>query len=165
MKKKIVSILNMDYIISILSLIVLVGVTFLGVIMRYFFNNPILWQEEVQLLCFLWIIFFGAGAAFRTGSHVAIDILVELVPINIRMIIEIFNYILTISILIFFYSHSSSLIQQMVTSERITSILHIKYSIIYIAFPISCIIMIINNTYAFFNNIAIKEIKSKQEDK
>ena len=73
--KALEKILNLDYIIAGIALSVLIIVTFGGVIMRYFLGNPIIWGEEVQLFCFVWTVFFGAGAAFRTGSHVAIDVI------------------------------------------------------------------------------------------
>ncbi len=51
-----------------------------GVLMRYIFNNPFTWEEELQLACMVWITFLAAPAAFRTKSHVAIEILVDALP-------------------------------------------------------------------------------------
>ncbi|MCL2374594.1 MAG: TRAP transporter small permease subunit, partial [Treponema sp.] len=59
-----------DLAIAGLALVSIVIFTFISVIMRYFVNRPVAWGEEFQLLCMLLIALFGAGAAFRTGSHV-----------------------------------------------------------------------------------------------
>ena len=32
--------------------------------------------EEVQLACMVWVVFAAGGAAFRTGNHVAIEMIV-----------------------------------------------------------------------------------------
>ena len=39
---------SLDIVVASVSLIVLVTITFFGVIMRYFFNNPFVWLEEVR---------------------------------------------------------------------------------------------------------------------
>ena len=68
---------NWDICIASLMLLLLVALTFSGVIMRYIVGKPYTWLEEVQLFCIVWIVFCAGGAAFRTGNHVAIEILVD----------------------------------------------------------------------------------------
>ena len=50
---------NLDTIISGFSLCAIVVITLAGVIMRKIANQPIAWLEEVQLLLFIYAIFFG----------------------------------------------------------------------------------------------------------
>ena len=64
---------QIDIGISVIALVLLIAVTFAGVIFRYVFSKPFSWQEEVQLALIIWVIFFGARYAFETFSHVAID--------------------------------------------------------------------------------------------
>ena len=71
---------QIDIGISVIALVLLIAVTFAGVIFRYVFSKPFSWQEEVQLALIIWVIFFGARYAFETFSHVAIDMLYELFP-------------------------------------------------------------------------------------
>ena len=78
---------NLDIIVASIALIVLIIMTFAGVIMRYIVGQPFTWLEEVQLFCMVWIVFAAGGAAFRTGSHVAIEMVVEMFPKNIQKII------------------------------------------------------------------------------
>lgn len=61
-------------------LALLIVLTFAGVIWRYIFHAPFTWLEEVQTSCMVWITFAAAGAAFRTGNHVAIEMIVDLMP-------------------------------------------------------------------------------------
>ena len=70
---------NLDVAVASIALIVLILLTFSGVIMRYIVGKPYTWLEEVQLFCMVWIVFAAGGAAFRTGSHVAIEMVVEMV--------------------------------------------------------------------------------------
>lgn len=52
---------NLDVMIAGIALVILIICTFMGVVMRYFFNNPFVWLQEVQLWCFTWVVFFGCG--------------------------------------------------------------------------------------------------------
>ncbi|GKX27742.1 TRAP transporter permease [Vallitalea longa] len=152
--------MNLDIIIAAIALIVLVSTTFFGVLMRYFFNNPFVWLQEVQLWCFTWVVFFGVGAAFRTGSHVAIEFIVDHMRPTMRKITEVFGYIVSICVIIYFFIHGTDFIKQLINTNRTTNILDIPYPLIYMAFPICCILMIINYSLTMkkvlFNKADIK---------
>lgn len=50
---------QIDIGISVIALVLLIAVTFAGVIFRYVFSKPFSWQEEVQLALIIWVIFSG----------------------------------------------------------------------------------------------------------
>lgn len=54
---------NLDILIAAAVLAVLIVLTFLGVIWRYFLGHPFTWLEEVQMACMVWIVFAAGGAA------------------------------------------------------------------------------------------------------
>ena len=87
---------NLDFIIAGIALAVLVLVTFVGVFARYFAGMPFAWEEEFQLACFVWITFLGVGAAFRSGSHVAIELLVERMPERIARCLDADLFLLSV---------------------------------------------------------------------
>jgi TRAP-type C4-dicarboxylate transport system permease small subunit len=148
--KRIEKFLNFDYVVSCSALAVLIIVTFGAVVMRYFINRPIIWGEEVQLFCIVFVVFFGAGAGFRTGSHVAIDFLVDRFPPGLRKIVELVIYIVSILILVYFSVQSASFVAQMYRTRRVSEILDIPYFITYAAFPAGCGLMIVNYTLSVF---------------
>lgn len=137
---------NLDLIIAGIAMGVLVVVTFFGVVMRYCFVKPFVWQEEVQAICFVWITFMAGGAAFRAGSHVAIDVLVDLFPPKVKKVFDVLIYLAVVVVLTYLMVQSCVLIRQLYRSHRITSILHISYPLIYSAVPIGCVLMVFNYT-------------------
>ncbi|MDO4269513.1 MAG: TRAP transporter small permease [Eubacteriales bacterium] len=150
--KLLVRLLNLDFILSGAAFILLVLVTFIGVIMRYLFNNPLVWQEEMQLSLVIWVVFFGASAAFRTGGHVAIEIIVDSMPAKVRYVVEILGYLVTCVVLLYLLKSSMNLVLQMVTTGRATNILRVPYELIYGAFPVSCVLMVVNYTYSIYHS-------------
>ena len=151
-KKLLTRLLNLDFILSGAAFIMLVLVTFVGVIMRYLFNNPLVWQEEMQLALVIWVVFFGASATFRTGGHVAIEIIVDSMPGKVRRVVEILGYLITCVVLLYLLKSSMNLVLQMITTGRMTNILRVPYQFIYGAFPVSCVLMIINYTYSIYHS-------------
>lgn len=154
--------LNIDLVISGVWLVLLIITTFLGVVMRYFFNNPYVWLEEFQLWCFVWVVFFGAGAAFRSGSHVAIDILVDLMPARMRKVVEVSGYLVVMCILFYLMLHGSTLVNQLARTSRTTNILKIPYPIIYSVLPIGCALMMINYTLVTVRALFVKKDDSSE---
>lgn len=55
-----------------------VCLTFGQVVLRYFFNNPQTWAEEVGRYIFVWITFIGAAAAFGRDTHIKVDAIMGL---------------------------------------------------------------------------------------
>ena len=119
----------------------LVALTVIGVGMRYLINRPIYWMEEVQLWCFVWVVFLGACAVARANSHIAIDAIVSFFPMGLRRTVGVFALVVTIAALLFLGYYSCFHVWQMYERTRLTNILGIPYALIYFVVPLSCLIM------------------------
>lgn len=143
MKGLIKTVLNLDLIIAGISTSIIIIITILGVFMRKVMGSPFPWIEEVQLLLFIWAIFFGASAAFRTGGHVGIDIIAERLPANARKVLDIFIFAVSTILLIYFVWASFGL--SINAAAKLTPYLRLPYWIVDIAAVIGSAIMIIQN--------------------
>ena len=47
----------------------------LAVVMRYVFNDPLIWGEELIVALLTWMVFLGAAAAVRSQMHIRIDVM------------------------------------------------------------------------------------------
>lgn len=129
---------NLDLFAACAALVLLISVTFFGVIMRYCFGNPFVWQEEVQLALSVWVVFLGGRYAFVCGNHAAIDVIVEMFPEKIQKAISILIAIISVIVLAYVGYQGIRYIMQMVRYDRVTNILKIPYSLIYLPLPIGC---------------------------
>lgn len=50
---------------------------FANVLLRYVFRSPFAWMEEGVVMVFVWLVFVGVAAAFRSHQHLRIDVLVR----------------------------------------------------------------------------------------
>lgn len=155
---------NLDIIIAGIALVVLVTITLFGALSRYFLNNPFTWMEEIQLLLEVWVVFLGAGYAFRAGGHVAVELLVEYLPEKAQKIIEYFIGVIVIGTIGYLLYQSMGYFDLFQSSGRTTSILRIPYTLIYGIVPIACVLMLVNYVGVFIvNNRKVDAVKEEMK--
>ncbi|MGI6128935.1 MAG: TRAP transporter small permease [bacterium] len=72
------------------SLAVISCVTFCEVVSRYFLHFSIPWAMDVVRMAFIYCVLFGAVAGVRNKAHLNIDVLLVLLPENLRRWADIF---------------------------------------------------------------------------
>jgi TRAP-type C4-dicarboxylate transport system permease small subunit len=73
---------------SMACIVIMASLVIAQVIMRYVFNDPLDWSEEMARLVFISLAFVGIGAAYGRRRHMAIDALVILLPAGAKRIVE-----------------------------------------------------------------------------
>lgn len=74
---------------SVVLLAALIIVLLAGIVLREFFDRPLVWAIEVSLTIFVWIVFVGAGMAMAEDAHIRLTLLVEKLPRAARGVIEL----------------------------------------------------------------------------
>lgn len=82
----------------VIMMMIIAGLTFYQVIMRYVFNSASSWSEELIRFVFIWCSFMAAAVGVREGIHIGINIFVNLLP---RKIIPLTEILVNLAILIF----------------------------------------------------------------
>ena len=134
---------QIDTMISVVALIVLICITFIGVVFRYVLGTPFSWLEEVQLALIIWIVFCGGRYAFETNSHVAIDMIYDMFPNKGKKVLLMIIAVVVTVVLAFVCFYSIDYIKIMFQYSISTSILSIPCGVLYIPIPVSCILMMI----------------------
>ncbi len=135
---------NVDLLIAGCALILVIGLTLFGVVLRYCFNSPPPWLEEIQMLCIVWISMYGGSAVFRLGGHVAIELVVDMLGTVPRRAARAITFCVVVAVLCFLIYQGYGLIFKLHQAGRATSILHIPYPFIYSAVPLGGLLMLIN---------------------
>lgn len=153
---------NLDMYLAAIALIILTLVTSAGVFMRYILRTPLLWQEEAQAFCQVWMCYLGASVAFRTGSHVAIEIFVDAMPEKVQRIIGYVIDCIVLFVLVYLLVNCQAYIAQVFgRSGRPTPILRIPYTVLYGVSPYACGLMIVSY---FVSKYAPKFVKETDFD-
>ncbi|RGY94935.1 TRAP transporter small permease [Clostridium sp. AM58-1XD] len=81
--------LNIDEILGYITLTAVVFFTALNVVLRYCFHFTISFAEEITLIAFIWSAYLGSAAAYKCEEHIAIDIIINLLPEKARKWVDI----------------------------------------------------------------------------
>lgn len=76
----------------------IVVITLVAVWWRYVVNDPISWTEQICRIFFVWVTFLGAAVLYRQKSHIAIDMLVLMMPDHLRRVV---GWIVELGVLLF----------------------------------------------------------------
>ncbi|WP_423840285.1 TRAP transporter small permease [Vibrio mytili] len=63
--------------------------TFVNVVMRYVFNDNILWAVEVTVFIFAWMVLVGASYGVKKHFHIGVDVIINLFPEKRRKLLAL----------------------------------------------------------------------------
>jgi TRAP-type C4-dicarboxylate transport system permease small subunit len=89
--EKILNVVSMTFVGSIVAII------FYSVVMRYVFQRPPFWSEELSRFIFIWIIMVGAVLVTREQSHIELSLFVNLLPKKWKVVLSIFTRFLMLA--------------------------------------------------------------------
>ena len=137
MKKKITLksiLLNLDAIITCVTLSLCTILVNANIFSRYLFNTPIYWAEEVATSLFIWTVFVGSAYAYRNHSHLGVDILVKMLPGKAKKVTQFIVSIIEIAVLAMLTYVSAQYVQN--SWNRVTDVLMMPRWYFSIAVPI-----------------------------
>ncbi len=63
--------------------------TFVNVVLRYGFNNTLIWSLEVTLVLFAWLVLFGVAYGFKVTAHLGVDAITNLLSPGPRRLVAL----------------------------------------------------------------------------
>ena len=127
---------------AVVFLAVLSVSVFLGVFYRYVLRNPLIWSDELALICFVWLVFIGAGICARQKAHVGIEMLVERFPGQVaryvRLLTDIVVIIILAMLIYFGIQHA------LYASGSRTTALGISWTYVFLSIPVGSTLMLIH---------------------
>lgn len=134
-------IMRLDEVLATAAVFALFLVAISNIFMRYLFNSPLAWTEEILQLLLVWATFLGTSALVRRREHVFISFVTDKLPPRLAHWNEqIFSVgIILISALVMLYWGTQLL---SFSAFRSTPMLQIPYYWIHVAIPVSAGVMI-----------------------
>ena len=119
----------------------IVLITLVSVWYRYVLDNPLSWTEQVCGILFVWITFLGSAVLYRRVLHIAIDMILVLMPDAMRTVFYWINegLIFLLAVLMIWFGGRHALLN----SSQTFGALEITPAWFYAAPPLSGILMVI----------------------
>ncbi len=70
-------------------MILLLSVMTLQIVMRYAFNDSLIWAEEISRYALVWLAFLAVGAAYRRGEIAALTLLPDALPRRAGLVLRL----------------------------------------------------------------------------
>lgn len=96
----------------------LISLLITQVFLRYLFNSPLFWAEEVAVQIFVAISFFGVSYLIYRKKLVVIDFITLILPVTFRLIIDsVFQIISMLALLVMLFFTVQWIMDPMVHNE------------------------------------------------
>ncbi|MGD8401552.1 MAG: TRAP transporter small permease [Bacillota bacterium] len=135
-------------------LLVIVGITFFQVLMRYFFKGSLAWGEEISRYIMVWMTYIGAIWLSKNGKHLNVGIklqkklgkkAVALIDILIDLCLMAFGLVVT---------YYGFLFVQSTLNYAATSITWLRMGYVFVSMPIAMFFIFYYSLQNLIKNIA-----------
>lgn len=157
--KKLLSIFDraldvMAFLAAVILIFIMVSVC-LNVILRYFFNEPLIWVNQITECFLLYITFLGSAWLLRNEGHVKVDILLNHLSSKALAFLGIISSVIGIIVSVILTFFGFSLTWYFYHKGLYTpTILELPLSLIIIIIPIGSFMLIVQFIRRFCNFIA-----------
>ncbi len=147
------SIIRLFSIIAIITLAMMVLLTFVDVMLRYFFNRPLAFSLELIQVMAVIVVFFGLAYTQLYKGHIAIDVLVNLLSQRARLVIDSIGTILSIGLFCLIIWRSSLYALGLQESHQVTETLGMPVSPFAFVVPFGSILLVVVLLRDLLNNL------------
>lgn len=120
-----------------------IALIFYGVMMRYAFNEPKAWVEEVANYTIVWGALLGVPVALRNNHHIQVDIVYDKLPRGAQRVMDIFANLMGVLFCIFFTYYGYVLVAKRYVSGMVSLDVGIPMWIVYLILPISGVMFLL----------------------
>jgi TRAP-type C4-dicarboxylate transport system permease small subunit len=129
----------------------------LQVAFRYILATPLTWTEELARYLYIWACWVGAPVAMRRGNHIVIAFVQERLPGRLARLVGLATQAAALVFLLQLLVQGTILTVKSHSVDAIT--VPIPWSVIYVAAPISALLMILLTVEAMWKSlIPAKEV-------
>lgn len=98
---------SIENIIMIISMIVMLSITFINVIVRKFTTTSFAFTEELVTPVFILLTLVGAAALARRGGHIGLSAITDMIPKKLQRYVALFTAMVSIffSVLLVYYGY------------------------------------------------------------
>jgi C4-dicarboxylate transporter DctQ subunit len=115
-----------------------VAVAFTNVVARYVFDASLVWATELTIFLFLWSAFFGAAYCFKKDAHIAVTIVLDVMPSKIAKGMLLVSHTITMIFLVAVSYYGYEYILLVIDlDERSIDLWNMPMWIVYLVIPIS----------------------------
>ena len=127
------------------------GIIFVQVVLRYVFESPFSWAEELARYLLIWITCLGSACAIRDGMHISINYLRSKLSGPLQTVVTAAIYVL--SLLFFIYCIKEGSTFSLAQWTQRSTAMQIPMTFPYLAIPLGFAVMFLVALECFMEEI------------
>lgn len=120
----------------------MVVLIFIQIISRVILSSSFAWTDEVARYLMIWLTFLAASVGFKHGAHIGVEVFVRNLPKTLKIILQIIAALASFVFFVIMISMGWEIIS--VSMKQTSPALNIPMGYVYIIFPISGMLIILN---------------------
>lgn len=136
----------------------MVAVTSLQIICRVFLT-ALSWSEEVARYLLVWATFIGAGCVYKTGGHVSVSFLKEMLPEKAHTFLQVLIHLLCSILFVTITYYGMKYIGKQ--GGQLSAALRIPMRYMYVAIPVNSFIMLLHAINEIVQSFVQKEVTAQ----
>ncbi len=126
--------------VSVLCMVLILLLVIVQVAMRYLFNSPLTWSEELAVFVMIWLTFIGSLICMRDKEHIEVTILVDHLPRPLQRIVVAFSRLASVFFLLVVAYYGFELVMENMTVTSPAN--KISMGLVYTIIPLSSLGMV-----------------------
>jgi TRAP-type C4-dicarboxylate transport system permease small subunit len=147
---KIVNVINKTLEVILVTIVILQAVLLMvSVLLRYLFNSPIIWGDEIVRYSLIWMTFVGAAMATKEKQHIQVDVIDTVLPKLGQKITNWFVDVVVVGFMVFliYYGIRMTDFQRGMFGETLS---WFSYAYVYVSIPIGALFSIFFTITKYF---------------
>lgn len=128
----------------------LAGIGVAQVFFRYVLHSSLAWTEEMSRFLLIWLVLLAAAAEVKRGAHISMRVLVDLFKPHWRALVDRIASVLILCFALIMVVYGLQLSER--TMSQTATTLPIQMGQVYLALPLSGLIMVINVLRLFWED-------------
>ena len=141
MLKKIENVIDrIEGALSVILFLVMVFVVCWSVLCRYVLKISFLQGEELARYLMIYIVYIGSSIGVKKGSHIGVEVFVDLLPEKIRRKVKICTETFCALMFIAVFVLSIQMMIHLIETHQMTTTTHIPTYVVFICIPVSLLL-------------------------
>lgn len=138
---------------------VVFAVITVGIVLRFVFNNPLIWSEEFSRYTYVWIVWLGCASCASRSGHTRITVLYDQFPAKVQRFLTVFCNFVMIAVLLYILPYGA---QFAIGQQRFKSgVMRIPMGTVFFPVAVTCVLTSIQILLATIEFIADQNAKEE----
>ncbi|MDR5901586.1 TRAP transporter small permease [Halomonas icarae] len=126
------------------ALVIFTSLVIFQVVMRYVFNSPPAWSEEIARYSLVWFVYLSGSYAIKYQRHVKFSVIVDFIgrkfPL-LQRIISLAVFLAWLAFLVYMFTLSNEMVSRQIMTGQLSPGSQIPMYLVYIGLPLGLFLM------------------------